>query len=155
MSSPFSSSENPYQSPSSAPGISTEAEGRVSQRSVELLVATRPWVRFISVLLFLSFGLMIIVTSVISFRDMVVPAAAGAMFVYALFAAFFYLVPAVYLNSFANRITWVARTSSTSHLEQALEAQKSFWKYVGILLLIIFALYAILGAIVGLMAIMG
>ena len=56
--------------------------------------------------------------------------------------ALFYIVPAFFLWRYADRIGLFVRDRSTGALASALEAQKSFWKFVGILTLVVLLLYA-------------
>lgn len=60
-------------------------------------------------------------------------------------------LPAViFLNRYASRIGALVNSGAPGDLEAAISAQKSFWRYLGILTLIVLCLYilAILGMIV-------
>ncbi len=57
--------------------------------------------------------------------------------------ALIYIVPAIYLWRYADRIALFIQERSTGTLASALEAQKSFWKFVGILMLVVVAMYAV------------
>jgi len=52
-----------------------------------------------------------------------------------------YFVPAYYLRNYGRRIGQFLRNGSMMLAEAALEAQKSFWKFVGILTLVVMGLY--------------
>jgi hypothetical protein len=63
-------------------------------------------------------------------------------------AAFAYLLiglvqfpPVFFLHRYAGRIAKLAASGAPSDLEDALRAQKSFWKYVGIFTLVVMILY--------------
>ena len=56
--------------------------------------------------------------------------------------ALIYIFPAVFLWKYADRIAVFMRERSTGALASALEAQKSFWKFVGILTAVVLAIYA-------------
>jgi hypothetical protein len=52
-----------------------------------------------------------------------------------------YFLPALLLFRYASRINDLWTNRSVRALEDALEAQKSFWKFVGILMLVVIVLY--------------
>ena len=52
-------------------------------------------------------------------------------------------MPAIYLKRYASRITDLINLNRADMLEAALEAQKSFWKFVGIVAAITIALYIV------------
>ncbi len=109
----------------------------VTPQALAALSGTRPWVRFMGILLFIGCGLMVLG----GFCGLIAAAAgAGAAhgppaIVFLLYPIFglLYLPPAIYLNRYASRITDLLRTHSDGYLEAALAAQRSFWRYVGIL----------------------
>jgi hypothetical protein len=72
------------------------------------------------------------------------PAVAGIVY---FGIAALYIAPAVYLNRYCSRITQVIALHRDDLLEQAIEAQKSFWKFCGIFTLIAIALWALIGTI--------
>jgi hypothetical protein len=55
-----------------------------------------------------------------------------------------YFFPALFLGRYASRIGNLAASSRTEDLENALDAQKSFWKFMGILTSIVLVLYLLL-----------
>ena len=55
--------------------------------------------------------------------------------------AILYILPAVFLWMYADRIRNFLRQRSPGALASALEAQKSFWKFVGILTVIVLCIY--------------
>jgi hypothetical protein len=54
------------------------------------------------------------------------------------------LPPVIFLNKYASRIAEAEGTRTPEDLARALEAQKSFWRYVGIFTLVMLCLYALL-----------
>jgi hypothetical protein len=123
--------------------------------AVEWLRRTKPWVRFLAVL-----GLVVTILSVagavaLSFTldslpglhlrgvDRLLPLV-GAAILLAL-----QLPPLLLLNGYANRIGHLLRSNAPMDLEEALQAQKRFWTYMGILVLVLLVLYvlAILAAV--------
>lgn len=73
----------------------------------------------------------------------------GIAVVYGLLS-FIYIYPAVKLWKYANAIRDLLRTNSEADLIDALNQQRAFWKFIGILFLSIVALYilVIVGAVV-------
>lgn len=127
---------NPYSAPGAPSGPAGYAgftgSPQVSPRAVQLLRETRPWVRFVSVLLMIGACLSLLgsVSCVIL--------GATTDFRYARASAVFYLVfgvlyfaPATFLWQYANRIGDLLFTHSMQALEESLRAQRSFWVYGG------------------------
>lgn len=117
---------------------------------VQLLVQTRPWVRFLAVLGFISTGFMVLGALVV----LVVPGfppgggvpgalKVGMALVY-LSIAGVHLPPALFLYRYASHIQALQASAGAGDLERALAAQKSFWRYVGILALVVLCLYALI-----------
>jgi hypothetical protein len=72
------------------------------------------------------------------------PAAMGAGIgiIYLVFAVI-YIFPALKLWKYANGIAALLATGSIANLEDALNQQRSFWKFIGVLMLAILVLYAL------------
>jgi hypothetical protein len=125
-----------------APPI-TEA---ASPRAIDLLRQTRPWVRLFAILTFLGTGLMLLAGVI----GLVAVGVGGgrttpntwAMLVYIPFALL-YFFPALFLWRYASRIAELEALRGTHQLERALEAQKSFWKFVGVLTVVVLGLYVL------------
>jgi hypothetical protein len=111
----------------------------------EYLGQTRPWVRFISVLVFVGSGFMVIaglamlalgMAGGFAGRDTsaVFGAAWGALVgsVYLLMACL-YIAPGVFLHRYAGAIGQLIATGASSDLEDAIKHQRSFWRFVGVL----------------------
>jgi len=103
-------------------------------------------VRFLSVLGFLGLALLvlgclaILVLPMGPMGSMPIGPRIGAAFAYLLMGLVQF--PAVlFLSRYAGRISRLAASGAPSDLEDALRAQKSFWKYVGILTLVMMILY--------------
>lgn len=132
---------------------------RLTAGMIDSLRKTRPWVRFLSILGFVAAGLMVLAGVGVSIFGLVDGGESsgpfgGALMVgvgvlYVLFALL-YIVPSRYLSRYASAIkTAVASPSKTAAVEEALRYQKSFWKFVGIIMLVMLLLYplAIIAAI--------
>jgi len=116
---------------------------------IEALRLTKPWVRFLSILGFVSVGFMLLVAAGMVVFGVVQMAKAGAegavllgmAAVYVVFAIL-YLFPSRYLYQYASAIERVATARFKSpEVEQALRLQKSFWKFAGIMALVMLVLY--------------
>lgn len=113
---------------------------------VQLLAQTRPWVKLVSVLFFIALGLMVIgfvfifavlgrsgrsdTTSLMTFIPMAI-------------LMLLYLPPTLFLWQYAGHIRRLQAGGGMRSLEEALASQKSFWKYVGILAVVVVVLYFI------------
>ncbi len=110
-----------------------------------MLRQTKPWVRFISVLMFIGAAFVVIagIGILISGGRMVGvqggfgPLIGGIYFVMAIL----YIVPGIFLWKYADGIRNFLEEKSAGALTTALEAQKSFWRFVGIVALVILIIY--------------
>jgi hypothetical protein len=133
--------DNPYQTSAYGNTYPT-ATGQVSPGAIQALAATRPWVRLCSVMGFIGAGLMILaglgliaggaLTSSSS-RAVGAQSFVGVMYIV---MSLLYLVPSLKLWKYGTAILHLMSTNSAADLEQALEQQRGFWKFVGILVMI-------------------
>jgi hypothetical protein len=68
-----------------------------------------------------------------------------------------YIAPGVFLSRYATAIRRLKETSASNALEDALKHQKSFWRFVGILMvigLVITALALIIAILAGVLGVM-
>jgi hypothetical protein len=158
-------SDNPYKTPEAVSVLSDVggADPKL-EKSVSMLRQTRPWVRLVSVVMFLvSFmmmagGLFMVVGALGGVGGFAGGVGTMVGVVYSVMAML-YIAPAVFLWKYANRIGIFVSDGSTGSLASALESQKSFWKFVGIAMLVVIAFYAmifvftIIAAIIGLAAV--
>jgi uncharacterized membrane protein len=137
---------NPFDSPRSEEGFS-----RPSSPVIDQLSRTRPWV-----LLFAILGAIGMAFMAIGAIGMLAGAAAGAGgpgmpagmmtmmgVMYAVFAVL-YAYPIVFLFRFASRIKRLRESQNPDYLVSALDAQRGFWKSVGIMFIIGMVLYVIM-----------
>ena len=129
------------------------------------LSESKLWVRICSIMGFIMFGFMVLVSigmmigmsTAMMGADM--PAGVGAgvgIFVGVFYLAFSLLIffPSLWLHKYAGAISQSERSRNMSDIVAALRYQKSFWKFMGILTLvylIFFALmlvFAILGGVI-------
>jgi len=105
---------------------------------VESLSATKPWVRLVSVLLFIGAGLGLLASLISMLAAGPAPGGSPAMLIggIQMVACLLYLAPAWYLSRYASALGCFLRDGAVSDLEAALDHQKSFWKFVGVLTLV-------------------
>ena len=102
-----------------------------------ILKETQPWARLMGIIGFVSVALMILgglgagVAGALT-RN---PQMAALLIVYPLMAAL-YVFPSMHLMRYANRIRDFVAQGQPAQLEAALDAQRAFWKFVGVLTLI-------------------
>lgn len=152
--------DNPYQTGDYRSSYPT-ATSQVSPGIIQALAGTKPWVRLCSVMGFIGAGFMII-----GGLMMMAGGAIGGMsnsglrgmgwvqtFMGAIYIvmSLMYLFPAVKLWKYGSAILRLMSTQSPGDLEQALEQQRGFWKFVGIVVLISLAmmLLGIVIAVIG------
>lgn len=115
-------------------------------RIPDILRRTAPWVRLMAIVLFISSALMMI-GGVVFAVGMAAGLAAGgaghAGAAPALIGGVLYcgvglinLIPAVFLNRFASRARDYVAAATVPNLEQALDAQRSYWKFMGIFMIV-------------------
>jgi len=71
----------------------------------------------------------------------------SVMGVFYLLLAFFYLIPSVKLWKFGRAIKRLCLSGSNQDLEQAIEQQRGFWKFVGILIVVVFVTSILFGIV--------
>jgi len=143
---------NPYASPQAdlqnvRPGASFQAV--VPSEVVETLRQTKPWARLLAVLGFIGIGLMVLASvAMLAFESSMrigLPRGFGVgMMVLYLFMAGIQLPAVLFLNRYASRIGDLLGSHAPSDLREALVAQKSFWRYIGILTLVVMCIYVLI-----------
>jgi hypothetical protein len=136
-------SEDVYAAPQSSLG-SADSE---FQALLEPLLATKLWVRLCSVLGYI-FTVVIILSGIgLMFGAKIAGVqsagvAAGVGVGY-LIMGVLYFFPSLYLGQYASAISRAAESKNVEDIKDALMRQKSFWKFVGILVAIMFAIMLI------------
>ena len=154
---------NPYSTPAANLYGSTSggAAVAVSPNTIAMLAGTKPWVRFLSVLMWISVGLMLIAAAGMGFVSTIGvaksmssgPFGGKQLIILAVLygiLAFVYIFPAIKLWKYANRIGSLGATRSVADLDAALNEQRSFWKFIGVMAIILISLYLV--AIIGFVA---
>lgn len=163
---------NPYSTPAAnLYGSSTSgAADAVASSTIAALAGTKPWVRFMSVLMWLMSGLMLAMSAF-----MFLLSATGAMkgmpnsnpalspsvnagimlgtAIYYCIIAFVVIYPAVKLWKYANNIARVMASHSIVDLDAALNEQRRYWKFNGIMIIVAICLSII--AVIAVFAVVG
>jgi len=121
----------------------------ITESMLTSLRQTRPWVKFLSILGFVS--IFFVVVSGIVNMFVFSKAAFGGSYGLAIFMGainilmgVLYFFPSFFLFKFASSIARLSDGGGAGELEEALSNQKSFWKFFGIMALVMFGV-AILG----------
>lgn len=123
----------------------------VSENMLGSLKATRPWVKFIAIAWFVGlafmvlFGLAMITGMYTGFSRPGMPAFFGKAFgIFYIVMALIYSIPTLYLYRYAKAITGIQGSAVMKAFEDALKQQKSFWKYMGIFIIVVVVLCALI-----------
>lgn len=128
--------------------------GAITEGMVEALRGTKGWVLLIAILMYIGAAFMVLG----GFGMMVGGAVAGAatpgmpqgvftaMGAVYLLMALLYLFPATYLVKYSSAIGRLISDGRASDMEAALQQQRKFWKFMGVLALI-FVVLMILGMV--------
>ena len=145
--------ENPYASPIANPygnsqALSTDA---VSPGIIAQLAGTKPWVRFMSVLLWIAGGFMLLyIVGILIFAAVMagtgkseLQGVAGFIGIGAVIYGFFtfmVIYPAIKLWKYGTKIGNAVASLSQSDVVEALAEQRRYWKFQGILVIAGFCL---------------
>jgi hypothetical protein len=148
---------HPYVSPAEpaeavhVPAGSDQSGGAITPIMRQALAQTRPWVLFLSILVFLGAGLGALTSLVyvaLSVGAVGTLGATGMIFLVAALlmagATVLYFFAAYHLFTYASAIARFLRSHEGRDLERALVAQKSFWRLVGMVTAAVIALYLLL-----------
>lgn len=155
---------NPYSAPASNPyGAGGGSADSISPSTISVLAGTKPWVRFLSVMFWIGVVLMLLIAAGMGVMGAIggpieeAVSKSGAfggapMIVIAILygvMALLYVYPAVKLWAYGTRIGSLCTSMSVADLDAALNEQRRFWKYVGILMIVMMCAYVvmIIGAI--------
>jgi Family of unknown function (DUF5362) len=143
--------EYPVEPPlATGPGSGEAGTATLTPQARLYLDQTRPWVRFMSTVTFLSAGLMALLAFVMLVLGMAGGLAGGDRGLGALGGAIgggliallylslacVYIAPGLFLSRYASAIKRLQTNCSAAVLEDAIKHQKSFWRFIGILTII-------------------
>lgn len=147
---------NPYSTPSADLYGSASSGGSeaVSPGTIAQLAGTKPWVRFVSVLLWIGVVFMLLAAagmlamSIFGGAQMKNAPFAGAQMIILVAVygvmAFLYIYPAAKLWAYANRIGTLNTSRSVADLDAALGEQRRFWKFIGVMTVAVLCLYLVI-----------
>jgi hypothetical protein len=129
---------DPYQPPAAPVSVNFGNEGQISPLALQHLIRTQPWVRLASVIGFIMTLLM--VASMIYLVTLAGRAVrsdtTGALLISVLVWCGVTVPPLIWLNKYATAISRLKFSQSMTDLEDALNQQRAFWKFVAIVMLI-------------------
>jgi hypothetical protein len=118
------------------------------------LRGTQPWVRFLAIMGFIGAGFMVLagLTAGIAGAATGRIETIGLMVIYPIMAVV-YVFPSLFLLRYADRIRSFVASGQEQDLVGALDAQRSFWKFAGILTIvsilvgILFSVFAVIAGV--------
>ncbi len=126
---------SPSRTSFNAPPLRRES-GPVSERLIEDAAATRPWVLFISIMLFCIVGIFLLISLFAMFQASTIGVGPSAMiFCSYAFMAVLYFATGYLLFKYAQTLNSFLSSEEIEDFEEAFTAQKRFWKFFGIMLL--------------------
>ncbi|MES2598929.1 MAG: hypothetical protein V4662_26595 [Verrucomicrobiota bacterium] len=146
---------NPYSSPSANLfGSSSQTSGQViTAEVISQLQRTKPWARLLGVIAWLVVALILVGSVgflVVILAGFASPNTGGTdnafligMACGYLFISVIYIYPAMKIWGYGSAIKRLMASRSETDLVKALDQQRSLWKFVGIITLILVCLYAI------------
>ena len=142
------------QEPPEIPSAGVDKNKAVLNYITNSLRATKPWTRLLSIMGFIGTGLTILVgLGIIVGRNFlpVSPQAPPLIYlgIFYILTSVLYLIPSIWLSKYSSAIASFLKGNDSVQLGNAIAYQKSFWKFVGILVLvsIVFAIVGIIAAI--------
>jgi hypothetical protein len=147
---------NPYATPSfdlntSYARTGQRTESGLTDKTVQMLRQTRPWVIFISVMCFLGAALLLLMGCFMFVTLGLVPQAGpdpsarvgmgvGMAIAYGVMALM-YLIPGVLLWQYGSKLGEFVSAPNIHRLDNALESQRSFWRAIGIMTIVVIVIY--------------
>jgi uncharacterized membrane protein len=122
-----------------------------TERTVNALRITRPWVRFLSIIGFIYAALVVVIGIVGSIEPLASGDPEALAAILAILLGIVYIIPCCFLFSYASRISRFLRDRHQTQLDAALEAQKSFWICAGVITLVTLCFSCLLLAIIPLL----
>ena len=142
-----------YEFPSNLHDVSTSFD--ITQPMLLSMRQTKPWVMLISIIGFIYIGLMVIfgVLTMFIFSQFNATGSFPSSIMFAviyILMGILYFFPFFFLFKYASSIGRLLDGGGAAKMEEALSNQKSFWKYIGILVVIsiIVGILGIIAAII-------
>jgi hypothetical protein len=116
----------------------------VSEHMLNSLRSTKPWTLFVSILGFAATAMIFLAGLLVLVAGLLLPDQKGPMMIGAGIAyiclTVLYLIPSLYLYKYSGAVGRFLNLKQAVEMEAALAWQKSFWKFVGVLCIIMVAL---------------
>ena len=129
---------DPYQPPAAPVSINYGNEGQISPLALQHLIRTQPWVRLASVIgLIMTLLMVASMIYILTLAGRVVRSdTTGPVLISVLVWCGVMVPPLVWLSKYASAIARLRFSQSMTDLEDALNQQRAFWKFVAIVMLI-------------------
>lgn len=128
----------------------------IEQETIKHLNTTRKWAMFLAIIGFIILGLIVIIgliagTFLTAFnsggKDLGIPE--SLMFVPILLLAVIYFFPVLFLFRFSKHTSHAVQTLDKLEFHKAIKNLKSFFVYIGVLIIIILSLYIVVLIVAG------
>lgn len=133
---------NPYTAPVSKPNSGNTAGVSVPLQIITELSGTKPWVRLVSVMMWIVSIIFFLLMLVGMFTSAVSTGRSNVWI--GIVVAFLYFYPAQKLSNYASNISRLSESKSYADLLASLREQRRFWKFLGILTLIYLSLFLLI-----------
>jgi hypothetical protein len=104
--------------------------------AISILRRTQPWVRLVSMVGFLLFTTMFLVGLGWGLVGLPTNRVEAALLLACPVISLLYFFPSLYLYKYSKRIGLFVAQGHQAQLEAALESQRAFWRFVGIVVLV-------------------
>lgn len=128
----------------------------IEQETLSLLNTTRKWAMFLAIVGFIILGLIVIIgliagTFLTAFNsgEKGLGISESLMFVFIFLLAVIYFIPILFLFRFSKHTSHAVQTLDKLELHKAVKNLKSYFVYIGILIIIILSIYLIVLIIAG------
>lgn len=145
-----------YAPPGTLVSPSYQSGAQVPPDAVQALRETRPWVLLLAILGAIVTGLMVLGGMAMMLMGGMVSSRAGwpaglmaGMAIAYIILAAIYIYPIIKLFKYSAAIRRLGSSNAAADLDDAMRQQKSFWKFIGILALIMIVIYGIFIVIMG------
>lgn len=127
---------------------------QITPEAVSFLATTAKWTKFLAIIGFIFSGFLILAGLVIALffgtfsqemenTDMMAYFTSGSIGIVYIIIAAIYVLPVLYLNNFSNGMSRAVRSGSTERLTYALHNLKRFFKFIGLLMIVMLVIYLI------------
>ena len=149
---PYQQPQQPQQNPYAAPtsnvvgGDTYGTQGEVAQSTIQILAATKGWVRFLAVICFIAGGIVLIATFAGASMTPGMPGGAAGISILITLAMVMigYVIPGIYMNSYASKIGTMMMNPATVTLDAALNVQRGLYKYLGIVFIVFVSFFILM-----------